>query len=815
MKYILFVFLIATIQLAAACKLNCISLGEKANCNFSTTEDICEVLDMDSALIQEGIVSSSQVVNILLDFHPNVTHVDLRFKSTPRQRTTVGVTREQFDVVTLYLIGKFEIPERNWFKNFPRVKLLVLVRVLFPTGIPIFTALRQVTRIYSDKTEISGFNLEIGDDFISGLPSLDFLYFRTINTGIINIGSDNAFSGLNALTNMNLLKISFSNVGPNILTPLVNLKSFVVIIGQISDANFLQQSKLSNIEEINLAYNNVNSLEAFGDFPKLTKLALFDNEVSDLVRSDFKGMKTLRALDLQSNLVRIRDGDVFYELRDIQTINLINNQISTISPIQFEHLQSLHSVDLSGNNLICDCSLKWVSEVSEKYGINFEGQCTDGINNGKLITDATNYANCVESFALECFNRSNSCRDNSRCISYMTTFLCPCIGGYDENSDGACVDVDECARGTANCEHACSNLPGTYECCPKGHKQGRDGYCIDLDECLDPSNNICDQECLNTEGSYTCKCLDGYKLSANGSKCADIDECAQVGNSCKYKCENALGSYQCECPSGYQLDTDGITCYDGNNCVYNNAECKKHCIGVDGELVCVCEEGFVHKEVNGIQSCVNSNECEIPNICSQGCEDSIGSYQCLCDAGSRLANDSHTCVDIDECSEGVHYCESLEHCENEESSYNCYCKFGHFIEGTNQCGFLPVYGYYVVGGGSLVILVCIVTILCILCLFFICKRQHLRKSKKRLDRSIYKEISLQRTARAISAYDPMNNLQQAIDEDSRPSTAQGYERMSGENRERIYDTIEVTNSKDAWDDINADTQLIHGFYIDS
>ena len=768
--------------------------------------------DFDNELTQAGVASSFQVVRLLLDFHSNITRVDLRFVATPRQRILVEVTREQFDIKVLYLLGKFEIPERNWFKNFPLLKLLVLQRVFFPTGIPIFNDLRHITRIYSDKTEISGFNLILGDDFISGLPKLDFLYFRTQNTGIITVGSANVFNQLSALTSLNFYRISFSSVSPNVLKPLVNLKSFVVIFGLISDTAFLQQSELRNIEQINLAFNNLYSIEVFGNYPKLTKLALFNNEVFDLVRSDFTGLRALKSLDLHSNRVRNMNDDVFYELRDIKTMNLISNQISTVSSRQFEHLQSLSAVDLSGNSLICDCSFKWISEVSSKYGVNFEGECIGGDNNGKLITDPTNYVNCVERLALGCFNRSNICRENSRCVSYGATFLCPCIGGYEE-INGECVDIDECVRGIADCEKLCSNLPGTYECCSVGYKQGSDGYCVELDECLDPRDNMCDQECLNTDGSYTCECNRGYNLSTDGLRCVDIDECAQSNNACKYKCKNELGSYHCECPNGYKVDTDGTTCYDGNNCTYNHVDCQRHCKGINGEFVCVCDEGYIHKEVNGTQSCVNIDECENPQICGQGCEDTIGSYRCLCDAGSRLAKDDHTCVDIDECSEETHDCNVLEICVNVEDSFDCICKFDHFIEGTSQCGFLPIYGYYAVGGGALAFVIPVVIISCILCWFVIYKRRRLTKEKIRLNKMIYKEVSLLRTTRVHTAYDPINNLQQAIDDDSRPSTAAGYERMTGQYVDNVYDSIDQPNS--SGEVVNSGTQLIKQFENDS
>ena len=44
-------------------------------------------------------------------------------------------------------------------------------------------------------------------------------------------------------------------------------------------------------------------------------------------------------------------------------------------------------------------------------------------------------------------------------------------------------------------------------------------FCIvDIDECKD--YGVCDQKCQNTEGSYKCLCMDGYKLQSNKKSCA-------------------------------------------------------------------------------------------------------------------------------------------------------------------------------------------------------------------------------------------------------------------------------------------------------
>ena len=78
----------------------------------------------------------------------------------------------------------------------------------------------------------------------------------------------------------------------------------------------------------------------------------------------------------------------------------------------------------------------------------------------------------------------------------VSLLIVHCLTGYDgDGSDDNCFNVDECSTGAASC----------------------------------PANSAC----LDTEGSYTCPCDYGYKLSAD--KCVNIDECA-LGHECAQVC---------------------------------------------------------------------------------------------------------------------------------------------------------------------------------------------------------------------------------------------------------------------------------------
>ena len=47
---------------------------------------------------------------------------------------------------------------------------------------------------------------------------------------------------------------------------------------------------------------------------------------------------------------------------------------------------------------------------------------------------------------------------------------------------------------------------------------------IDINECL-VNNGTCFHNCVNTEGSYNCKCVDGYVLQPNKRDCEGTYVC--------------------------------------------------------------------------------------------------------------------------------------------------------------------------------------------------------------------------------------------------------------------------------------------------
>ena len=54
--------------------------------------------------------------------------------------------------------------------------------------------------------------------------------------------------------------------------------------------------------------------------------------------------------------------------------------------------------------------------------------------------------------------------------------------------------------------------------------------------------------------------MNGYKLDASNRFCKDIDECLEGKHNCgqNVKCINTNGSFICKCLIGYQLDSSVV-----------------------------------------------------------------------------------------------------------------------------------------------------------------------------------------------------------------------------------------------------------------
>ncbi len=280
-----------------------------------------------------------------------------------------------------------------------------------------------------------------------------------------------------------------------------------------------------------------------------------------------------------------------------------------------------------------------------------------------------------------CLSPMNPCDGNAKCTGGDTLAVdCACKPGFV--GDGkTCIDVDECAAGTATCDLAadCSNTFGGYDCTCKAGYTGDGKTCSDVDECA-VGTAICDlaADCSNTIAGYTCACKNGY--SGDGKTCSDVDECAAGTATCDLSadCSNTNGSYDCACKNGYS--GDGKSCSDVDECAAGTAICDlaADCSNTVGSYACACKLGYSGdgKTCSDIDECAAGTAgCDL----SADCSNTIGAFSCTCKPG--YSGDGKTCSDIDECATNNGGCDANAACSNSAGSFSCTCKPGYSGDG--------------------------------------------------------------------------------------------------------------------------------------
>uniref|UniRef100_A0A8C8S0B8 Matrilin 2 n=1 Tax=Pelusios castaneus TaxID=367368 RepID=A0A8C8S0B8_9SAUR len=234
-----------------------------------------------------------------------------------------------------------------------------------------------------------------------------------------------------------------------------------------------------------------------------------------------------------------------------------------------------------------------------------------------------------------------------------------------------------CSLSEHGCDHFCINTPGSYMCkCKQGYTLNSDWKTCSTQDLCAVEKHACEHICVNTPGSYVCQCYDGYELDEDGKKCIIIDHCAVDNQGCQHECVSTEGSYYCRCHQGFILNPDRRTCSRPDYCALQTHGCQQECVNTDDSYFCQCLQGFTLNPDK--RTCKRINFCALGRHgCEQECVNMEDSFVCRCQSGYTLNRDGKTCRRVDHCAENNHGCEQL--CLNTGDSYVCQCSEGFLI----------------------------------------------------------------------------------------------------------------------------------------
>uniref|UniRef100_A0A8C1GCU0 Latent-transforming growth factor beta-binding protein 4 n=1 Tax=Cyprinus carpio TaxID=7962 RepID=A0A8C1GCU0_CYPCA len=260
--------------------------------------------------------------------------------------------------------------------------------------------------------------------------------------------------------------------------------------------------------------------------------------------------------------------------------------------------------------------------------------------------------------------------------------------------------------------------------CPKGFERVNGTQCVDINECLQPG--FCENgNCVNTRGSYSCVCKEGYLLDASHGICIS----QKVISLEKDQCFRILNQGSCSLPILRNI-TKQICCCSrvgkawGKKCelcpYFGSAAFKEICPAGPGYHYSASPVKFNQRLVEILDTAVvrtqtsrpsvnrqplspvrpppvpcfflfffiffglvcgtpDSRVCESrPQVCGPGrCVDlSGGRHTCVCNTGYILNPQQGHCQDINECVLTPRPC-SVGQCENTAGSFRCVCPSGY------------------------------------------------------------------------------------------------------------------------------------------
>ncbi|XP_063879672.1 fibrillin-2-like isoform X1 [Scylla paramamosain] len=239
------------------------------------------------------------------------------------------------------------------------------------------------------------------------------------------------------------------------------------------------------------------------------------------------------------------------------------------------------------------------------------------------------------------------------------SFTCQCAEGY-KLLEGECLDIDECVSESGfPCvpNEQCVNSDGSYSCaCQEGFLRVANGSCVNMNECLNPRLHNCDHVCHddNPPTRYTCDCFAGHTWNNTLQRCVldDPATSCECGPAERSVCFRALESEKEQCFARPGFTKNGTAFIDASECGEPSSErawcwARGQCVEGVGGSKCVCAKGFTRPPHTA--DCVRASCPEGMLLAGSECVDPCSSVACPPPLTCRVHGDEASCMCLSRC----------------------------------------------------------------------------------------------------------------------------------------------------------------------
>ncbi|XP_030759456.1 protein artichoke [Sitophilus oryzae] len=137
------------------------------------------------------------------------------------------------------------------------------------------------------------------------------------------------------------------------LQHLRKLKTLDLHGNQLKDLKRNQFKGLRDVEVLDLSFNNLTKIDGthLGDLTKMSWLNISHNSITELTRGAFARNTVLRVLNMSSNKIKKLDSNSFRGMRFLRRLFLADNLLTDVGRGTFSALQRIGTIDLARNFL--------------------------------------------------------------------------------------------------------------------------------------------------------------------------------------------------------------------------------------------------------------------------------------------------------------------------------------------------------------------------------------------------------------------------------------------------------------------------------